>query len=517
MKKVILCLLVVGTLIGCKSSSQFQHELNQDVKPNIIMIYVDDMELNQMSAFGCDMSTPNMDRIVNTGIKLNNTYVSAPVCTPSRYGQQTGRYASRCKTYIRDFPLDDPIFIRWNGDLEENGEKTIAHLLKNHGYTTGFVGKWHNGQPQANSPYEDMNLNDQLNNPATADSVNKIYNEQVKFIKKAGGYDYVKSVYGNNLHALGLPSHAQEHNQEWITKGGLEFIDRFKDKPFFLSFNTTIPHVPSPVHSMESDSRLTPKGYLQKPLDGLYFPSRKHLIEQTIQSGFSKDYAVIKWLDEGIGAIYKKLDSLNLTENTIIIFASDHGVTGKMTCYTSAAKVPAAISWPAKIKAGQVTNELTSQIDFVPTILSAIGIKKPKDYHIDGIDLMPLMTKGEVPERKFLYSEVVYQRAIITKEFEYLATRFPKATVEKINEQNRKEFTIEGKQEADRYGAQAIFPGYYDDNQLYNILIDPKEQNNLANDPQFKAKLNELKGYMRQTISTFPHPFGEFNEQIINN
>ncbi|NLR91704.1 sulfatase family protein [Flammeovirga agarivorans] len=486
----------------------------QGTKPNVIMIYVDDMELNQMSAFGCDMPTPNMDRIVQTGAKLNYNYVSAPVCTPSRYGQLTGRYASRCKSYLKEFPTDDPIFIRWNGDLElEGSEKTIAHLLKENGYATGFVGKWHNGQPTTEERYEDMNLHADYNTPKVQQHLKELYARQVDYINKAAGFEDVKNVYGNNLHALALPKNVQEHNQEWITQGGLEFIEEHKDEPFFLSFNTTIPHVPSPYHSMEADSRITPNGLLNAPIDGKYMPLRKDLIERTLAEGYPIDYAVIKWLDEGVGALYKKLDELGLTENTIIIFASDHGVTGKMTCYTSAAKVPAAISWPAKIKGGKEVNELTSQIDFVPTILSALNISIPKGYHVDGINLLPTLVDGDTLSRKFIYSEVVYQRAIITKDYEYLATRFPKEIQAKVTTKNRNEFTIEGKQEEDRYGAQAMFPGYYDDDQLYDLNNDPKEQINLASQSEYQSKMKELKGYMKQVITTFPHTFGEFGKQ----
>ncbi|MBD0404221.1 sulfatase [Flammeovirga sp. EKP202] len=513
MMKTFLYTLFIISIFGC--SSPHTKTQVKSIQPNIVMIYVDDMELNQMSAFGCDMPTPHMDRIVNDGAKLNLNYVSAPVCTPSRYGQLTGRYASRCNSYLKEFPTDNPIFIRWNGDLEEHGsEKTVAHLLKENGYATGFVGKWHNGQPEVEGRYEDLNLDKKITDPDVAKQLKELYAKQVNYIKKASGFEYVESVYGNNLHALALPKEAQVHNQEWITKGGLDFIDQNKDKPFFLSFNTTIPHVPSPYHSMEADSRITPHGLLEESIDGKYMPKRADLIQQTLDEGFSIDYAVIKWLDEGIGAIYKKLDELNLTENTIIVFASDHGVTGKMTCYTSAALVPAGISWPSKIKKAQQINELTSQVDFVPTVLSAAGITLPKDYHADGIDLLPHLMEGKTLGRDYLYSEVVYQRAIITKDFQYLATRFPNDVQAKITKENRKEFTIEGKQENDRYNGQAKFPGYYDDDQLYDLKADPKEQNNLAYDPAYQAKLEEMKGYMKEVVSTFPHAFGEFGKQV---
>ena len=113
--------------------------------PNIIIIYTDDMNFQDIGALGGKVLTPTIDSLMNQGIYFSNYYASSAVCSPSRYNMLTGRYASRSRALLDQFPITDPAFLRWNVDIDE-GERTIAHVMKEKGYFTGMVGKYHNMQ-----------------------------------------------------------------------------------------------------------------------------------------------------------------------------------------------------------------------------------------------------------------------------------------------------------------------------------------------------------------------------------
>ncbi len=433
MKKFsFLKIVLIISLLNCKCTSSIKQKVPK--KPNIIIIYTDDHELNEVGAFNGVMPTPYLDRIVNSGIKFTNFYVSSPVSTPSRYGTITGRYASRSKALSENYPVDDPAFIRWNTDIIPGKEKTVAHLLKESGYVTGMV-----------------------------------------------------------------------------AKGGIDFLEQNKDKPFFLYFNSTVPHEPNALESMKSDPRYTAMGLLDEPITGI-MPPRDSIIASTIRDGYPEKMAAIRWLDYGIGALLQKLDELGLTENTMIIFASDNGRQGKMTCYEAAGHLPAAISWQGNIQPGTISDALVTNVDFVPTVLAAAGIDIPHNYQVDGISLLSHITEGKELQRDALYLEVVYQRAIVMKDWKYIATRFPKAVQQMITPANRREFTIEGKQEEDRYGGNKIYPGYYDNDQLYYLNNDPNEQHNVSGQPENREKLMEMKSRLRKVVKSLPHDFGEFKD-----
>jgi arylsulfatase A-like enzyme len=198
-------------------------------------------------------------------------------------------------------------------------------------------------------------------------------------------------------------------------------------------------------------------------------------------------------------------------ENTIIVFASDHqSPRAKMTCYEDGANAPGAIMWKGKIKTGQVHDALVANVDIVPTILELAGLDQAENYEIDGKSWAGLLNGTKSSIHESLYLEVVYQRAVVTKDWKYIAVRFPDKVNEVITPENRREFTIEGKRGKDRYHNESQFPGYYDDDQLYYLVDDRGEQNNLANDPKYADKLEEMKLIMKDYSRDLPYAFGEF-------
>ena len=473
-------------------------------KPNVVIIYTDDHNFEHIAVYGGKVLTPNLDRIANSGARFNRFHVSSPVCTPSRYSLLTGRYAVRSKFLQQHQSTDQPAFIRWNTFLSRE-EKTSAHLFREAGYATGMVGKYHLG-----GEFGYLGGDERHDDPAVRDTITAIYKKWQQHVREVAGFDYVESLYGNNLHIIGVPRSMQYHNMEWITKGAVDFIDRYKDQPFFLYMATTLPHVPGPLESLKADPRITAAGMLEVPITGVQ-PFRESVLERTRSAGITDENAPLTWLDDGIGAVLDRLEEYGLLEHTIIVFASDHqSPRAKMTCYEDAANAPAAIMWQGKIRPGQVHDALVSNVDIVPTLLEMAGIDQPADYQTDGKSWVGLLNGRVSSLHESLYLEVVYQRAVVTKEWKYIAVRFPDSVNEMITPDNRREFTIEGRRGQDRYQNDTIFPGYYDDDQLYDLCNDRGEQHNLANDPDYSDKLEEMKRLMRAYSADLPYAFGEF-------
>ncbi len=486
-------------------------------KPNIVIIYADDLNFSQLGCYGGNFLTPNIDNLARGGARFDHYYASSPVCTASRYNLLTGRFAARCLDLERQFPAGDAALIRWNTFLTK-GERSIAHALKDAGYITGMVGKYHLYDNESRQTQLPMDADP--NDPKVADLIAKNYQYTQNEICSIAGFDYAESIYANNLHALGLPASMQVHNMEWITAGALNFIVQNKDKPFFLYMATTIPHGPPPIASMQADPRITPAGMLREP--PAIQPLRQSVFERVKNAGLPENTAHITWLDDAIGALYKKLVELDLLENTFIILASDHGgERGKMTCYEDGARAPAIAYWENHIMAGTVIDEITANIDIVPTILDLCKIQKPAAVKLDGLSFWPLLEGQKSGFREDLYLEVTYTRGVVTEEWKYVAVRFPKAVTDKIASENVLRFNQEGQpvitdvvagEVRARYGVVRDYPGYYDHDQLYHLTSDPAEQENLAFNPQYLYKLNEMKMKLKEFSRDLPHAFGEFKQ-----
>ncbi|MFI3263515.1 MAG: sulfatase-like hydrolase/transferase [Rikenellaceae bacterium] len=496
MKIRTLAMLTPAALaVGC---SQVQ------TKPNVVVLYIDDLDFEELGYCGGNVYTPFIDSLAAESMQLENFYVAAPVSTPSRYSALTGRYASNSSSFVGQ-PKCDPAYVRWNADIVKGKDKTIATYLRDADYRSGFVGKWHNGQPMQESSLLAINME----TPNLTEVMANNYEAQRKHVEENSDFDYAQSIYANNLHAVGLPEPMQQHNMEWVTKGALDFLDTCDDdKPFFLWFSTTVPHGPNPIGSLEGDARITAGGLLDKPIEGVQ-PSRESVLARTRAKGIPDKDAGLLWLDDGIRAVFNKLDKMGELENTLIIFASDNGESkGKMTCYQAAAHLPAFIYWKGKIMPA-TNSELTSNLDILPTLMELSGLDASQS-NLDGESWVDMIFKGASLKREAIYSEVVYQRAVITKDWKYVATRFTPEVAKNVTPENRKDYSIEGFVAKDRYHNQDFYPAYYDDDQLYNIKDDYSEQHNLYSDEEYAEQVTKMRGLMQKFISTLPYDFGEY-------
>jgi arylsulfatase A-like enzyme len=358
-------------------------------KPNVVFILGDDLGYCDISMYGCkEIPTPNIDSIGTNGIKFTNAYVTAPVCSPSRAALITGRYQHRFGFEFNAGPLPRAIS---NKDMGlPLTEITLAQTIKSAGYATGMVGKWHMGMNDRYMPtqrgfdeyfgflfgantYIDPNKPGVMTRPGTL----------AEGAPPAGRRSPQNPIYRNTT-----PVEEEEYLTDAFAREAVAFIDRHQKEPFFLYAPFNAPH--------------TPFQATQKYLDR--FPNVKDERRRVYM-------AMVSALDDGVGAILKKLRDTGLEKNTLVVFLSDNGCAtytgactndplryGKLTHLEGGFRVPFAMQWPARLKAGTVNDQLISSLDLFPTAIALAGASLPTDRTYDGVNLLPYLTaKGKRP------------------------------------------------------------------------------------------------------------------------
>ena len=217
----------------------------ESARPNLILFLIDDQDFESISAYGGQTWTPNLDRMAAEGMRFTRAYVSSTVCTPSRYTWLTGRYAGASTSRVYEDACggsDRQGFPSFNVALERD-RMNVGNLLREAGYTTGFVGKFHVGSPQDFPEfYGDDGLKPIAKDaePGPETSALFTHNERVmrRYIESLG-FSWAKHIYPENMH----PPYAH-HNPEWTTEAALEFIEANKDGPFYLHYCSTLLHGP---------------------------------------------------------------------------------------------------------------------------------------------------------------------------------------------------------------------------------------------------------------------------------
>ena len=489
----------------------------QSQRPNIIMFLIDDQNPSSIAAFGGDTYTPNLDRMAQEGMKFTRAYVSSSVCTPSRYSFLTGRFAgnSHSKLYV------DAVGGKENQGLPnfnvalERDNMNVGNVLREAGYTTGFVGKFHlTSNLDFPEFYEgkDKWINIPKNaRPGPETSAQFKHNERwMRRYLNELGFSWAKNVYPENM-----PSPYSTHNPEWTTVAALEFIEENKDGPFYLHLCSTLLHGPDKSWRKSMDHPLiTGEGEVER-LPEIMTP-RAELLKIINEKGFDPDSHVAgeAWIDDSLGAILRKLKELGIDDNTLVIFAPDHGRDGKASVFShGSCQVPMIMRWPKGIAAGQVCEELVQNIDLVPTFFELGKADKPESYRIDGQSLTPLFKNGKAIDwRNHLYLEMGAARATVTKDWSYIAVRYTQEQIAEIKRaapQNLpRAMSYIGRLGIGVRGADR--PGFFDEDQLYHLKTDPKEMRNLAGHIGHSSRVKEMRQKMQQDLQAIGRPFGEF-------
>jgi arylsulfatase A-like enzyme len=364
-------MIFVFNFFGC---CQKQKKVAKKTHPNVIVIMTDDLGYVDVGFNGSkDISTPNIDRIAKNGVKFTNGYTPYSVCSPSRAGFITGRYQQRFG-YERNaqYRPNDP-----NMGLPQT-EKTIPTLLRQVGYTSGVIGKWHLGAHISNHP------------------LNRGFDFFYGHL--GGGHRYfpeeltIKDSYSINDEPLSyktwiMRDHQPEKTDKYLTDAfsneAVKFIEKNQKDPFFLYLAYNAPHGPLQA--------------TQKYLDRF----------DHIKNKKRKTYAaMVSAVDDGVGRILDRLESLEIIENTMIFFLSDNGGPeskngsnngplreGKSSIYEGGNRIPFAMQWPAQITP-IVYEYPISSLDILPTIAEWTNTPISADKPLDGVNIIPYL-KGE--------------------------------------------------------------------------------------------------------------------------
>jgi len=406
-------------------------------KPNFLFILADDLGWNQLGCYGSKFyETPNIDRLAREGMRFTDAYAACPVCSPTRASIMTGKYPARL--HITDyipgdtFPYEKLRMPEWQKYLPLD-EVTIAEVFKGAGYITASFGKWH--LSTAKKPPES-----ELYDPDKQG-----FDEMLITEKPDSKQDPEKDA----------------HNVELITEKSLGFLERNKDKPFFLYVAHNTIHAP-----LMGKKKLIEK---YKAKSGSDLPENNSVVG-----------AMLEELDNSVGELLKKLDELKIADKTIVIFFSDNGGleavskqtpfrSGKANLYEGGIRVPFIVRWPGTVKPGSICSEPVISVDFLPTFVEILGLENKIPNPIDGVSLLPLLTQREAFNRQAIYWHYPHYHS---------AGIGPCGAIRSGNYKLIEWFdeTICGP--ANKF-------------ELYNLKEDVGEQNNLAK--QMPEKLDELR------------------------
>ncbi|MCS7463939.1 arylsulfatase [Paenibacillus doosanensis] len=373
-------------------------------KPNIVYILADDMGYGDVSCLNehSKLHTAHLDGMAAAGMRFTDGHSSSAVCTPSRYSILTGRYNWRSS-------LKQGVMNGYSKPLIEEGRMTVASLLKEAGYRTACIGKWHLGLDWAPSGGQ----------PSDVD-----YEQPVRNGPNAYGFDYYYGisasldmppyVYIENDRVTAAPdriTRAVDDTAWWregptgadfcheevlprCTEKVLETIDRLRDEPFFIYYPLPAPHTP-------------------------IMPTKEFLGK----SGTNRYGDFVLMCDDVVGQILQKLEACGLTRNTIVLFTSDNGCSPKADygalaefghnpsyifrgqkadIYEGGHRVPLLVQWPERIAAGSVSQEPVCLTDLMATVAEIVGVRLPEDAAEDSVSNLPvwLGREGDGPLRE---------------------------------------------------------------------------------------------------------------------
>ncbi|WP_428027401.1 sulfatase family protein [Altererythrobacter sp.] len=376
-----------GALSGYRASAA------SSPRPNILVILADDMGWADLGCFGSrHIRTPHLDRLAAAGVRMTDCYASSPVCSPTRLSMATGRYNVAFRTgLIEPFSAGE-----WGDSAIPEGYPTLPALLREAGYGTSLIGKWHLGESEGGSPLAHG------------------YDEFYGFL--GGAIDYFTHQWRGEyaLHRGEEKSEDFGYMTTLLANETVKALARYNEseKPFLISLHFNAPHWP---WEGPEDQALGGDG------------------GSSIASGGSLEtYAqMMESLDRNIGRVLRALDDLGMADDTLVIFTSDNGgerfsevwpFTGmKGMLLEGGIRVPGIVRFPGRIPAGVDSAQMASTMDWMPTILDAAGVKPRQDQVLDGISLLPPLASGRSINRSLFWKFQGHnQRAARVGNWKYL-------------------------------------------------------------------------------------------------
>lgn len=403
-------------------------------RPNLLFIVADQWRAQTMPSAGDpDLIAPNLARLAGEGVDFRRAYTSYPVCCPSRAAMLTGKFPHAAG-------------VSRNHMLLPLTEKTISAELKRSGYRTGYIGKWHL---------------DGRENPGFVPAARR------------RGFDYWAAYNVAHQHYDSVyfrdspePIRAGGFEPDYQTDLAIEFIRQKSTQPFFLYLSWVAPHPP-----------LTP------PTRHAIYDPRKIRLRPNVPEGSESEarrnaagyYGLCTAVDENLGRLLAELDRREMTEDTIVVFTSDHGymlgshgLDGIDLPYEEASKIPLIIRFPRRLKARTEHDALISNVDYAPALLSLCGVEPPAG--MQGVDLSGWLTSGRGSRPRSIYAEGGLGSA---DEWRMVVRGLDKLVVDfKLNP-----------------------------TRLYNLGQDPYELRNLATVPSGRHKRDEMLTLLRRWMS----------------
>lgn len=353
-------------------ASQAAEPSRESRKTNIVLIMADDLGYGSLGCYGnAQVKTPHIDQLAAAGVRLTDFHSNGPYCSPTRAALMTGRYPQRC-VWVPDEELS-PVFRkqrqanqkqRWAWGISRD-EITLPSLLQKAGYRTALIGKWHLGYDEAFHP---MNFG---------------FDEFRGFM--GGNVDYHTHIAGYGQKQLDWWQDRKIENQEGyttdlLTRSATDFIERHKDKPFFLYFAHAAPHEP--------------------------WQGRNPVAKKSPAATYQE---MIELLDESVGSVLQTLRDNDLESRTLVIFCSDNGPAAPQNFAANADligkkgglqegghRVPCIMRWPSILPTGKTHTGTEITMDFFPTIAAIAGATIPPAHELDGRNMLPIL-QGNTP------------------------------------------------------------------------------------------------------------------------
>ena len=447
--------------------------------PNLLIIHTDEHNFRTLGSYrallpqnqafvwgeGVKVETPHIDWLAENGVLFSKCYASTPVCGPSRGSFVTGMYPQHTGVSKNDVPMHDEMI-------------TFAEILRDQGYFTGYVGKWHldgegkpQWEPQRNFGFQDNRY---------------MYNRgHWKKLEDTSEGPRVASFNENGIPDYNLNG-ADEHSftTDFLTSRTLEMISENKQDPFCIMLSIPDPHGPDrvrpPYDEMYTGLAFSAPPTYDKPDEGIPSWARKSARASIDQAQY---FGMVKCIDDNVGRIIDFLRTEGLLENTIVVFTSDHGDLrgehhrhNKGVPLEASAKIPLIISFPPQVPRGAVVNNAISTVDFAPTILQLMGVKHSVNMH--GMDYSRITKDPSSPEE---YPDIAFVRSTGTEQ--------------------------DGKWIGAFSSRFKLILSANDDPWLLDLQLDPDELHNHIQEAGNKAIVRDLAIKLRAYAKEFQDPF----------